>query len=170
MNVVECEIPSQSALASGPAAYFQDAWRAPLSKDALGVVDIFQAVFGHRLLWMKLVLVARNWAVKPFGLKTATAHEIFTPPVLQGYSVGDKIGSWPIFELSAKELVAGRDNSHLDFRVSILKILIPSPAVVISTVCHVHNPGGKAYLRVIKPFHRVGVRLLLRNAVRNGRL
>ena len=76
MNIVECEIPSQSALASGPAAYFKEAWRVPLTKDALGVADIFQAVFGHRLLWMKLALLARNWAVKPLGLETATAHEI----------------------------------------------------------------------------------------------
>ena len=170
MNIVECEIPSQSALASGPAAYFQDAWRAPLSKDALGVVDIFQAVLGHRLLWMKLLLVTRNWAVKPFGLKTAMAREIFDPPVLQSYSVGDKIGSWPIYLLNETELVAGRDNSHLDFRVSVMKVLSPLPAVVISTVCHVHNPGGRAYLRVIKPFHRFGVRAMLRNAVRDGRL
>ena len=74
MNIVECEIPSQSALASGSAAYFQDAWCVPLSKDALGVVDIFQAVFGHRLLWMKLVLVARQGhSVLPVGPEPASS-------------------------------------------------------------------------------------------------
>ena len=112
MNIVECEIPSQSALASDPPAYFKDAWRASLSKDALGVVDIFQAVFGHRLLWMKLVLVARNLAVKPFGLETATAREIFNPPMLQGYSVGDKIGSWPIYQLIPTRIVIDTQPIH----------------------------------------------------------
>jgi hypothetical protein len=33
-----------------------------------------------------------------------------------------------------------------------------------------HNRFGKAYLRIILPFHRFGVRMLLLNAVKAGRL
>jgi hypothetical protein len=45
-----------------------------------------------------------------------------------------------------------------------------TPSVVVSTVCWVHNAAGKAYLRLIIPFHRWGVRHLLKRAVRAGRL
>jgi hypothetical protein len=42
--------------------------------------------------------------------------------------------------------------------------------VVVSTVCTVHNLFGKIYLFVIVPFHRSGVRSLMRNAVVAKRL
>jgi Protein of unknown function (DUF2867) len=45
-----------------------------------------------------------------------------------------------------------------------------SPAsVVISTICTVHNLVGKIYLFVIVPFHRTGVRSLMRTpSLRSG--
>jgi hypothetical protein len=85
--------------------------------------------------------------------------------------VGDKIGVWPIFALTETELVAGRDNKHLDFRVSVLKETDGGTAsVVVSTLCTVHNAFGKLYLFVIIPFHKWGVRRLMRRAIMAGRL
>ena len=60
------------------------------------------------------------------------------------YAVGEKIGPWPIFFLGAEELVAGRDNKHMDFRLSIMKVRDDSgPSVVVSTLCTVHNAFGR---------------------------
>jgi hypothetical protein len=87
------------------------------------------------------------------------------------YSVGDKIGPWPIFFIGDNELVAGRNNKHLDFRLSVLKVVDGDAAsVVVSTVCSVHNVFGKIYLFFIVPFHRSGVQTLLSNAVAASRL
>ena len=87
------------------------------------------------------------------------------------YSVGDKIGPWPIFFIGDNELVAGRNNKHLDFRLSVLKVMEGDAAsVVVSTVCSVHNVFGKIYLFFIVPFHRTGVRSLMSNAVAAKRL
>ena len=97
--------------------------------------------------------------------------EIATPTAHATYSVGDKIGPWPIFHIDANEIVAGRNNKHLDFRLSLLKEADGKTAsVVVSTICTVHNLFGKIYLFVIVPFHRSGVRLLMRNAVVAKRL
>jgi hypothetical protein len=43
-------------------------------------------------------------------------------------------------------------------------------SVIVSTICTVHNLFGKIYLFVIVPFHRVGVRFLISNAMAAGRL
>jgi hypothetical protein len=43
-------------------------------------------------------------------------------------------------------------------------------SIVVSTICTVHNLFGKIYLFFIVPFHRYGVKTLLRNAVAAGRL
>jgi hypothetical protein len=94
-----------------------------------------------------------------------------SPAVKDSYGVGETIGVWPIFALSEAELVAGRDNKHLDFRLSVLKDTTGTvPSAVISTVCVVHNFFGKVYLFFVVPFHRWGVRWLIARAVAKGRL
>ena len=88
------------------------------------------------------------------------------------YSVGDKIGPWPIFFIGDNEIVAGRNNKHLDFRLSVLRLTDgDAESVVVSTVCSVHNFAGKVWTcPFIVPFHRTGVRSLLANAVAAKRL
>jgi hypothetical protein len=173
VTVVACEVPKTSALnpTSIATAYFKDAYRAPLQNAKASLPDIFFAIFGHHPWWIKAPLLVRNAAAKVFGLETPSAHLILNPVKSDQYRVGDTIGPWPIFHLSPTELIAGRNNKHLDFRLSILKPEPQAPgAVVVSTICNTHNMYGKAYLRVIIPFHVWGVQWLIANAVRHGRI
>ena len=76
-----------------------------------------------------------------------------------------------MFAISDNEVVAGRDNTHLDFRVSVLKASNGNGRrVVVTTLCKVHNLSGRIYLCFIVPFHKIGLRRLLTNAVIAGRL
>jgi hypothetical protein len=173
MPVIECDIPSSSALSRDLIrnARFHDSYRAPLARPELTIVDIFFALFGHTPLWMKLLLLVRNAAAGLFGLEVPTVGEIMRPVVRGHYRVGEKIGPWPIFFIADNEIVAGRDNKHMDFRLSVLKAVDGEAAsVVVSTVCTVHNTFGRAYLFFIVPFHRRGVRALMSNAVAAKRL
>jgi hypothetical protein len=93
------------------------------------------------------------------------------PEIRDTYNIGDKIGPWPVFFIGENEIVAGRNNKHLDFRLSVLKASDGDAMnVVVSTVCAVHNVFGKIYLFFIVPFHRKGVRSLMSNAVAARRL
>jgi hypothetical protein len=173
MPVVECDVPSSSILSRDliDSSYFHDSYRAPLTRTDLGIVDIFFAVFGHSPLWVKVLLVARNAIARLAGLEAATVAEIMKPKIRKTYGVGDKIGAWPVFFIGDNEIVAGRNNKHLDFRLSLLKETDGKTAsVIVSTICTVHNLFGKIYLFVIVPFHRSGVRSLIRNAVVTKRL
>lgn len=173
MSPTECSIPTASALqpALVGAAYFCDAYRAPLSVPPGSVVDIFFSIFGHHPQWIKTTLLLRNRIAKWCGLSVAADSDIIRPPPLADYQVGDTIGPWPIFSITDDELIAGRDNRHLDFRLSILRELQGlRPTVVVSTICITHNAFGKAYLFCIIPFHRWGVKYIMTNALRAGRL
>jgi hypothetical protein len=120
---------------------------------------------------MKLLLIVRNQAASLIGLDAPTASEILHVEIRDRYAVGEKIGVWPIFSLSEHELVAGRNNKHMDFRLSVLKVPDGGGmSVVVSTVCTVHNLFGKCYLFFIVPFHRHGVRKLIANAIAARRL
>jgi hypothetical protein len=173
MHVVECDVPLSSVLSRDliRTAHFHDSYRAPLAYPELGIVDIFFALFGHTPLWMKLLLIVRNTIAGLFGLEVPAVGEIMKPRVRCTYSVGERIGPWPIFFIAESEIVAGRNNKHLDFRLSVLKAMEGDTAsVVVSTICTVHNVYGKIYLFLIVPFHRRGVRSLISNAVVAKRL
>ena len=173
MLIEKCDVPSLSVLDRRlvEAAYFRDSYRTSLTRDEASVVEIFFGIFGHHPLWMKCILIARNRVASLCGLDASTASEIMDLEVRPSYSVGDKIGPWPIFSLTEVELVAGRDNAHLDFRLSVLKE--PGDrncSAVISTICTTHNMFGKTYLFFIVPFHRWGMRRLIAKAIVEGRL
>jgi len=173
MSVVECDVPATSVLSRELIgnAWFHDSWRAPLARPDLGIVDLFFALFGHTPRWMKFLLIARNAVARLIDLEAPTVAEIMRPAVRKEYQVGEKIGPWPIFFIGDDEIVAGRDNKHLDFRLSVLKAREGEAAsVVVSTICTVHNVYGKIYLFFIVPFHRAGVRSLISNAVAAKRL
>jgi hypothetical protein len=168
MHVIECDIPAGSALRRDliASADFHDCYRAPLARRELPIVEIFFALFGHTPLWMKLLLIVRNAAARRFGLEAPTVGEIMKPTVGSEYRVGEKIGPWPIFYIGDNEIVAGRDNKHMDFRLSVLRAVDgDAMSVVVSTICNVHNVFGKIYLFFIVPFHRHGVRSLISRAV-----
>jgi len=173
MDVTECEVPSCSMLSRELIgnAYFHDSYRAPLARPELRIVEIFFALFGHTPLWMKLLLIVRNAAARLVGLEVPTVGEIMKPAVKREYRVGEKIGPWPIFFIGDNEIVAGRNNRHMDFRLSVLKAIDgDAMSVVVSTICTVHNVFGKIYLFFIVPFHRKGVRSLMSSAVVAKRL
>jgi hypothetical protein len=170
---VACTIPLSSALQPSvvAGAYYWDSYRAPLKTPPVSVIDVFFGVFGHHPRWMRAALMARNRLVRLLGLNVPAAEDDFEASRRNHYEVGHLIGRWPIYALNEQELIAGQDNSHLDFRVSILRELGNThPSVVISTVCIVHNWTGKVYLFFVLPFHRFGVRYIISQALQAGRL
>ena len=168
-DVIECDAPRHSALGEDliERADFRDAYRVPLNRPDLSVVEIFFAIFARRPGWMNLMLIARNKATVLAGLEVPTTSEIMNMEKKDRYFVGEKIGPWPIFFLSTDELIAGRDNKHMDFRLSIMKV---DNSVVVSTLCMVHNKFGRYYLASIIPFHKFGLLRLMASALAAQRL
>lgn len=173
MSVIECDVPASSALDRKliGGCDFRDSYRVPLTHPDLGMADIFFAVFGHTPRWMKAMLIVRNALARLAGLEAPTVAEIMKPEAKAAYRIGDKIGPWPVFFVGENEIIAGRDNKHMDFRLSVLKVRSDEAAdVVVTTVCSVHNWFGRIYLFLIVPFHGAGVQRLLSRAVQAGRL
>jgi hypothetical protein len=173
MSVSECNVPPSSVLDKAliGEADFRDSYEVRLSQHELGIVDIFFAIFGHLPWSSKILLMIRNALASLIGLQAPSASEVLHLEIRESYAVGEKIGLWPIFFLGENEIIAGRDNKHMDFRLSVLKVADgDAMKVVATTVCTVRNWFGKYYLRLIVPFHKRGVQQLMSNAVLAKRL
>jgi hypothetical protein len=172
-TIIETVIPKTSRIdpASVRTAYFQDSYQVSLGNSGLDLPGIFFGIFGHHPWWVKALLTFRNRIAGYCGLAVPVHAQIWHPTRQPAYKVGDIIGPWPIFLASDEELIVGRDNGHLDFRLSIMKLPAEcGPAIAVSTICNTHNLYGRVYLRIIAPFHKAGVKMLLSRALRSGRI
>ncbi|MEJ6402645.1 DUF2867 domain-containing protein [Yoonia sp. 2307UL14-13] len=88
--------------------------------------------------WARGLLILRRVLTAPFGLDN------------DGPDVPDKIGPFPVESNTGTELIAGFDDRHLDFRVSVMAV---AGRVSLATWVLPHNGGGRIYLAAIMPFH-----------------
>jgi hypothetical protein len=79
----------------------------------------------------------------------------------------DKVGFFPVLSETPQRLIAGFNDNHLDFRVVVdVAADDTGQRVTATTVVLMHNWIGRIYLSVIKPFHRMVVRSMLRQVTR----
>jgi hypothetical protein len=106
--------------------------------------------------WVNALGKLRDILVKPFGLKTendikteqAGTHEFDFAPVLYR---------------SEQEIVMGMNDKHLYFRLSVLKVAKQDGSqIFLTTVVRFNNVGGRIYFALIRLFHGLIVRTMLR--------
>jgi hypothetical protein len=88
--------------------------------------------------WARLLVGLRNVLTAPFGLSA------------NGPEALDKLGVFPVEAETDDEIIAGFNDRHLNFRVSVLS---RSGRVTLSTWVRPHHLAGRLYLSGIMPFH-----------------
>jgi hypothetical protein len=141
-------------------AQFIDAFRIDVTGRALDARQAAQRMMGRSPRWVEALLTLRHLLVAPFGLKTSGNN---------ANPLRETIGLFPVLTQTPGRLVAGFNDKHLDFRVVV--DVAASGAddnsgqqVTATTLVKTHNALGRIYLAVIKPFHRVIVPAMLRQA------
>ncbi len=143
---------------------FQDSYKVKLSNRDISIENIYINVFAHSPKWTNVLLAIRNKIVGIFGLDT---YREPSEVVKKNLKVGLKTGIFKIYAILEKEIIAGEDDKHLNFRVSVLK---QSGELFISTLVHYNNWFGKMYMTLIIPFHKRVIRAILKSAVKNNRI
>jgi Protein of unknown function (DUF2867) len=157
LAVTRVEPPPMSTIADWyPGADLLDSYAVTLPPAATNdLVTLTEALFNSPPLWLRGLLRLRDRIVGPLGVKTTSA--IRKAGARDGR---DRIGFFPVIGHSASELVLGEDDSHLDFRASVLlqEADRGSRRLVVTTAVRCHNLLGRTYLTLIKPFHVLVVR------------
>jgi hypothetical protein len=153
MNVREIK-PTVDTDALLAGAQFADAFGLDIDGRTLDARQAAERMMGRSPRWIDALVTLRNILVAPFGLKTSGASAS-TPR--------DMIGIFPVISQTPDRLVAGFNDSHLDFRVVVdVATHGASQQVTATTLVKTHNRLGRSYLAIILPFHRLVVRSLLR--------
>jgi hypothetical protein len=143
---VEEVAPNAELRALLAGAQFADAYRIEIERTTLDAGKAALLIMGRSPRWVRVLLGLRNLLVTPFGLKTSGE------PTARG-----NIGLFPVVSVTPERLVAGFDDSHLDFRI-VVEVAPAGDArqfVTSTTLVRTHNLFGRIYLRVVMPFHRV---------------
>jgi hypothetical protein len=172
-KVLEVPIPAASSVTRMlKRVDFSDAYEAKLSRPKLDAQAAYAAIFGQQPRWVKILLSLRGVFANIAGLKhpkITDVGEIEASRSRRPYVIGDRVGLFPVQAISANELTLGLDDKHLNFRLSVFRSSESNTEkVTISTVVELNNSLGRAYLFVIKPFHRLIVRSIIERALKLG--
>ena len=135
-------------------AQFADAFRTETGDRHLDARHAAERMLANQPRWVDALLSLRNLVVSPLGLKTSGDGAL---------APGGMIGIFPVLSETPERLIAGFNDSHLDFRV-VIDVTVPEGVrqVTLTTLVKTHNWFGRTYLAVIMPFHRLIAPALLR--------
>ncbi|MBR0950055.1 DUF2867 domain-containing protein [Bradyrhizobium canariense] len=144
------EVDADAVLAG---AQFIDAFRVEIGATTVNAREACTRMVLHGPRWIDALTRLRNILVSPFGLKTSGEGA----PAPHGL-----IGLFPVISETPEQLVAGFNDSHLDFRIVVdVAGDAPSRRVTSTTLVRTHNLLGRTYLALIMPFHKLVVRSMM---------
>lgn len=145
-----------------PKIDFTDTFSTTNHEDNLG--RIASLVFATMPKWVQVLMKTRNTIVRIFGLKTEKPADFHAD-----FKVGGYIGFFQIFSIESKEIMLGADDKHLNFRVSIYNSDEEQFNIKMSTLVQYNNLFGRVYMTIIKPFHHIVVKIMVKQAYKfNG--
>ncbi|MFV0678882.1 DUF2867 domain-containing protein [Ottowia sp.] len=152
----KCAVPPQCRLnPTLHSADFADAYQAANPQPARSAMAIWLDTVRRTPAWVERAMDARNAVVRRLGLKDLGNLSSFEPlKADHDYRVGDRVGIFTVRHIAVDEVILGDSDKHLDVALSLLK-MDDGARVVVSTVVHVHNRLGHAYMALVKPMHRL---------------
>ena len=123
------------------------------------IEEISNLIFNTPPKWITILFKIRNRIITGIGLKS----EIPTTDNEKNKSK-NPVSSFKNFYTSENEIVIGANDSHLDFRAVIRNNKADRFNIKIITLVKYNNTMGKVYMFIIKPFHKMVVKRMVRNA------
>lgn len=170
MKINKVPFPKTSIL-SGSDYHYIDSYSGSFidKNNTVSSKELVIAFFMAAPEWVGILFTLRNKIVSVFGLKTGKKSKDFQS-ILENFEgkKGESIGLFKVFDRTENELILGEDDTHLDFRISFL--LEPrsdiEKNITISTTVIFNNWMGRLYFMPVKPFHKVIVKKMLRNIIK----
>lgn len=169
MIVAKRELPKESVLKNEEGIYdYIDSFQSEISeKRKIGLTELGELFFaGSSPRWVEALMGLRNKIVKVFGLKTS---DDISDSDNWGCDKGDRLGLFDVFDRTENELILGKNDKHLDFKVSLLFYHQTDDSkqkiIALTTLVKYNNCFGKLYFFPVQFFHRLIVQSSLQRIV-----
>jgi hypothetical protein len=164
-RVRDAALPMESGVAPlFEGAHLADAYAIAIPPgDQRDIRTLAEAAMSLPTPWARALMRLRDAVMGNLGVKTS--GEIRNRMERSGH---EHVHFFPVLSRSEHEIIVGEDDSHLDFRASLLLRQAGDGAgheFIVTTVVHCHNRLGRIYLASILPFHRLIIRSGLRNVL-----
>lgn len=159
-QIIKTKIPKDSIVTEFIQKIdFEDCYSFEIKNGQQSIRELYLSIFSSAPKWVEGMMKFRNRIVRLFGLKTEMTRNENT-----NFEVGDKVGIFKIYDIKENEIIAGEDDKHLNFRVSIHRVVAEKTTVSIATLVQYNNWFGKLYFFIVKPFHTIVVKSLIKKA------
>ncbi|HYW58080.1 MAG TPA: DUF2867 domain-containing protein [Polaromonas sp.] len=144
-------------------ADFADAYETLVPKSALTATAIYRAITHQTPAWIDHLMRLRHAVMAPFGIKN---HGVLSGVGVEPSVPGQRMGLFEVVSVTPHELVLQDDDKHLVVQLSVLKQIgdATHDKLTLSTVVHIHNTLGRAYMVFVGPAHKVIAPAVMRRA------
>lgn len=137
-------------------AYFSDTFTHYTVNKGQTAMQVWLDMIRKTPPWVDRLMRLRNRLVSLFGIKNlGLLGDVIPAKQACDYLVGDQVGIFQVFYSSERELILEDKDKHLDVKLSLL--LKPEGELLklyVTTVVHVNNRLGKAYMFLVAPVHK----------------
>jgi hypothetical protein len=170
-KVLKSSLPNNSILNLTPNIIdFCDSYESNfLTNEKPTINTIGKAFFTSAPRWIDQSLQLRNKIVKNLGLKiNGSKEEMLKDLESFDCQIGQQIGLFKVFDKNDNEIILGEDDKHLDFKISLFLETFDKQKhrLIISTTVKFNNKFGRFYFKLIKPFHRIVVPVMLKGIIK----
>lgn len=123
------------------------------------IEEVTKLVFATTPKWVSILFSIRNSIVRFFGLKTSLPEDYN-----EHFKVGGYLHFFKIYNIRHNEIVLGANDSHLNFRAVVSNTEASLYNIKVTTLVQFNNTKGKIYMKLIKPFHRLVVLRMVKQA------
>ena len=146
---------------------YQEAYKVYLPRTTHTAAELYLFALSRMPGWLRVLSAVRNFFARLVGLKGPRRLNLIENSVQEPFVVGEKLGMFPLLEINDGEVILGQNDRHLDFRLSVSRINRDEDVeITVSTLVQTHNFAGTLYMMLVKPFHILGVRALLKSTQR----
>lgn len=172
MSARPCNIPYRSRVIHSVAdADFADCYQLVDPDPNASALATYLAVVADTPGWMNALMALRNRIVRFVGLKHLGAMAAGdADKAAIDYEIGDRVGIFSLLHSEHDEVVMQDNDRHLRVLVSVCKHNVDEqPMISVSTVVHIHNRLGHAYMAVVGPVHKLIVPRMLGQVAKSAR-
>ena len=153
-EVIELRNSSQNLL---PKVDFSDTFST--TNHVNSIEEIAFMIFDTSPKWVEWLFKIRNFLAQFVGLKTAIPE-----PVSTELAVGGHVNFFEIYRIEDGEIIMGANDKHLNFRAVITNYKTEKFNIKVTTLVEYNDRLGRVYMSIIKPFHELVVKRMVKQA------